>query len=666
MLTFQKFISNQRLGNKFLIIGIMAVALVAVLSWQALSNLSVLRNTVLNEHQGVDEVQRLTQLIGKVQSHRGLSNMLLQGKTDTAEKINTLAGSIDTEWNALISELPAQWERSNRLAQQDLQQWRAIKDNVRALSAEESFAKHTQLIGSMIKLVRQISDDSELTLDPVLSSYYLMSVVNFELPQMQETIAQIRGQIAGLISANNVNRDTLMPSKMKLGAIDQSLAAIELSYGKVAEGGNAIPEQHIKQFNTLQTQTAELRQMLIEVEQLNPAITGMVFFEKGSQAIESARALGQSNSEFLKGLLTTRAEGYSQEMLFSVATLVLIIGFAFVTAWLTVRDLQTRVLAILKESDLLARGDLRHTDQLKCNDEIGQISKALNSLRQSQIKFAKAMHETSEELGASADVLRRQSSEVKGGSTHQSDSASAVAAAIEELTVSITQISDNVKNTRQVAEGVGESARSGCKGVASVTNSMSDIHGSSVELNALIHQLAQSSTAISGIVETISAIAKQTNLLALNASIEAARAGEEGRGFAVVADEVRGLAEKTAGATHEISALIQRVQRNATNAEELVEGWGMMLNQGLEQAHKAQHLMTDIEEKSKVAEHSVEEINRSVAEQSSASLQIAQQVELIARMTEESQSACNKLDQLVENISGLSNTVRTQSQRFVF
>jgi len=666
MLTFQKFISNQRLGNKFLIIGIMAAALVAVLSWQALSNLSLLRNTVLNEHQGVDEVQRLTQLIGKVQSHRGLSNMLLQGKADTADKVNSLAGSIDADWTAFLATLPAQWERSNRLAQQDLQQWKAIKENLRALSAEESFAKHTQLIGSMIKLVRQISDESELTLDPVLSSYYLMSVVNFELPQMQETIAQIRGQVAGLISANNVNRDTLLPSKMKLGAIDQSLAAIELSYSKVAEGGNPIPEQQIKQFNTLQTQTTELRQMLNEVEQLNPAITGMVFFEKGSQAIETARGLAQANSDLLQSLLTSRAEGYSREMLFSVAALVLIIGFAFLTAWLTVRDLKTRVLAILKESDLLARGDLRETDQLKCSDEIGQISNALNVLRQSQIKFAKAMHGTSEELGGSADVLRRQSSEVKSGSTLQSDSASAVAAAIEELTVSITQISDNVKNTRQVADEVGESARSGCKGVASVTSSMSDIHGSSVELNTLIHELAQSSTAISGIVETISAIAKQTNLLALNASIEAARAGEEGRGFAVVADEVRGLAEKTAGATHEISALIHRVQRNATNAEELVEGWGIMLNQGLEQAHKAQYLMNDIDEKSKLAEHSVEEINRSVAEQSAASLQIAQQVELIARMTEESQSACNKLDQLVENISGLSNTVRTQTQRFVF
>jgi len=322
-----------------------------------------------------------------------------------------------------------------------------------------------------------------------------------------------------------------------------------------------------------------------------------VFFEKGSQAIETARGLAQANSDLLQSLLTSRAEGYSREMLFSVAALVLIIGFAFLTAWLTVRDLKTRVLAILKESDLLARGDLRETDQLKCSDEIGQISNALNVLRQSQIKFAKAMHGTSEELGGSADVLRRQSSEVKSGSTLQSDSASAVAAAIEELTVSITQISDNVRSTRQVAESVGVSARAGFGGVAAVTDSMQDINSSSVELTGLIKNLEKSSVAISGIVDTIGSIAKQTNLLALNAAIEAARAGEDGRGFAVVADEVRGLAEKTAGSTQEISELISSLQMNTRNAAALVLGWGTVLLTGLEHAQGAKTLMGEKENK---------------------------------------------------------------------
>ena len=86
-----------------------------------------------------------------------------------------------------------------------------------------------------------------------------------------------------------------------------------------------------------------------------------------------------------------------------------------------------------------------------------------------------------------------------------------------------------------------------------------------------MHQLANKSEQIGGIIETITGIAGQTNLLALNAAIEAARAGEQGRGFAVVAEEVRKLAEDSQRAAATIADLVQEIQAETNQAVFVVE-----------------------------------------------------------------------------------------------
>jgi len=120
-----------------------------------------------------------------------------------------------------------------------------------------------------------------------------------------------------------------------------------------------------------------------------------------------------------------------------------------------------------------------------------------------------------------------------------------MASAVEELTVSISRISERAGEANNLAEQAGQAASAGGKviddTVVRVRNISTTVDGASES----VAQLGSQATQISGIVGVIKEIADQTNLLALNAAIEAARAGESGRGFAVVADEVRKLAERT-------------------------------------------------------------------------------------------------------------------------
>ena len=145
-------------------------------------------------------------------------------------------------------------------------------------------------------------------------------------------------------------------------------------------------------------------------------------------------------------------------------------------------------------------------------------------------------------LADSAKVTLRQAGAVNDTSQEASENAQTVAAATEELSASVNEVTQQVTQARDVAVDVLEEVKS--------TSSM-------------VATFEAAAERIDEVVRLISEIAEQTNLLALNATIEAARAGDAGRGFAVVASEVKSLANQTARATDEIAQQVTQVQQTS-------------------------------------------------------------------------------------------------------
>jgi len=232
------------------------------------------------------------------------------------------------------------------------------------------------------------------------------------------------------------------------------------------------------------------------------------------------------------------------------------------------------------------------------------------------------------------------------------------AAAIEEITVSISHIADSSHDVDKLTKDtdvLSLESVSAVKGVADETGeSARDVEALSTMLNGL----SQRSQEISGIIRVIKEIADQTNLLALNAAIEAARAGEQGRGFAVVADEVRKLAERTSQATVQITGMIEGVNGETSKAVENMQSTLNAVRGGANHSNEAAQKIDAIRQNIKEVVIKIEEIALSTREQFSATTSMAQAAEKITTQTHHSDSALQRAAKEVKHLNGLALSLR--------
>lgn len=374
--------------------------------------------------------------------------------------------------------------------------------------------------------------------------------------------------------------------------------------------------------------------------------------------------LTKLNSEAASTVSKEAQDAVQRAVTGGVLALLAGVALAFSAAIYISSRISGRLKHAVSIASRIAGGDLGRWEGRGAKDEIGKLLESMEKMQGALHAAIIRIRGSSEMVASSASQLASSSEAVRQSTDIQSESASAIAANIEQLTVSINHIAEL---TREGASQAADSDLQASKGMAITGQLVDQIRRVAGVVNTAatqIRALEAESEKIANVVGVIKEIADQTNLLALNAAIEAARAGEQGRGFAVVADEVRTLSERTARSTQEIADTVSSIRQAIVGVVAEVEEGVKLSEEGVVKANDTGETIAKMQEIAHRVSAMVNDIEISLREQSVAATDVAQKVEKISIQAEETSNASSQTSVAAERLDGVAREMQSAVSGF--